>query len=208
MNLIFENKIPENRSQFKAKIIDIAGKLDIDPNWLMVVMNIESGFNHKATNGISGATGLIQFLPDTAWALFNKSVGSIRAMSNIQQLDLVYKYYEPYKDYITNIEDLYLVTLYPNADGEHAGTLDKPGKWKFPDNIYRANKVLDHNKDGKLTIRDVKKYVYSTVPANWRFVLKSRGVAGKFLKRNWLPVSAITLLTLLLTIFLLNKYLK
>ena len=201
MKLIFENKIPQNRDAFKAKVIEIADKLNIDPNWLMVVMNIESNLDHRAVNPSSKATGLIQFMPDTAWNQFGLSTSALKMMTNVKQLDYVYKYYRPYKNYITDVDDMYLITLYPNAGGKLAGTLDKPNQWAFPQYVYAANTILDYNKDGTLTIKDIKNYVYSTVPGNWKFILKSRAVFTKFTKRNWVPISVAASFAFLLMFF-------
>ena len=56
----------ENRSrEFKQKVIDIAGRLQMNPNHLMSIMSFESGLNPRAVNRYSNATGLIQFLPST-----------------------------------------------------------------------------------------------------------------------------------------------
>ena len=66
--LIFEDKVTTNKSLFINKVILISQKLDIDPNWLMAVMNLETGgtFSPSIQNKSTGATGLIQFIPSTA----------------------------------------------------------------------------------------------------------------------------------------------
>ena len=52
-----------------SKIEDISARLNCKPEDLMAVINAESGFNPKARNKRSGATGLIQFMPRTARGL-------------------------------------------------------------------------------------------------------------------------------------------
>lgn len=188
MNLIFEDKIPQYREEFKAKVIDIAGKLRIDPNWLMMVFWKESKMNHVAVNSTTQATGLIQFMPATALAL-GTTVSALKSMSNVEQLDYVYKYYYPYRNYITKAEDLYLITFYPNADKKHAGTLSKPDDWIFPDAVYRANKGVDMNGDGQLSIADVRIWFWKDIPREWVTHVQgpvSMPVAAiKFIGRNF-----------------------
>ena len=60
----------ENTSEaFRRKVLEIADRLLIDPNFLMAIMSFESGatFDPNIKNAAgSGATGLIQFMPSTA----------------------------------------------------------------------------------------------------------------------------------------------
>jgi hypothetical protein len=142
--LLFINKVKENREAFAAKVIEVAGKLGINPDWLMAVMNSESGLDPKAVNkqGASmpgkdkdgkvikpagtpdstdartrsqyRATGLIQFMPATAKGL-KTTTQAIYDMSNVQQMEFVYQYFLPYKSRIKTYFDLYLVTFYPAA---------------------------------------------------------------------------------------------
>ena len=88
----FENKVTTNKEAFLQKVKLIAVKLGIDPNWLMFVMNSESGLNPAAYNPNGGASGLIQFMPDTGVGL-GTTTAALRQMSNVDQLDYVYKYF-------------------------------------------------------------------------------------------------------------------
>ena len=65
--LLFIDKIPSQyRQSFSDKVVEISDKLDIDPNWLMVVFKVETGnFDWKIENSI-GCVGLIQFCPDVS----------------------------------------------------------------------------------------------------------------------------------------------
>jgi soluble lytic murein transglycosylase-like protein len=67
--MLYEEKVKTNREAFIAKVITISQKLGIEPEWLMQVFVNESGMNHQAVNSTSNATGLIQFMPDTAVTL-------------------------------------------------------------------------------------------------------------------------------------------
>ena len=118
MALLFENRIKgSDRSSFIGKVKQVSYMLGYDPQWLMFVMNNESGFNASAINPRSGATGLIQFMPETALWL-GTSISELRSMTRNQQLDWVMKYYQKWKKSgktARNSTDLALITFYPYA---------------------------------------------------------------------------------------------
>jgi len=181
--LLFEDKVTSNREAFIAKVQQIASQLDIDANWLMGTMWIESKLNPVAVNSTTGATGLIQFMPATALSL-GVTTAQLKQMTNVEQLDYVYKYYKPYRNYITKFEDLYLITLYPNADGQFAGTLSKPDSWALPDSVRISNPGI-FNTNGKLTIGDIREWAMSKIPASeTETFTASIDVAPKFFLRN------------------------
>ena len=91
MSLIYEDKILANRPEFISEVKRYSKELGINPNWLMAVMEFESGLNPQAVNSVSGATGLIQFLPSTASGL-GTSTWSLAMMGGVEQLYYVYKY--------------------------------------------------------------------------------------------------------------------
>lgn len=151
LNLPFIDKVKSNVSQFGNKVIDIANELGWNAKWLMVVMNNESGLNHTIKNPTSSATGLIQFMKDTAIGL-GTTTEKLKKMTNVDQLDYVKKYLLPYKDKVKSVSDAYLTVFYPLA-------LYKNDDWQFPEWAVKANKIFDINKDGKLSKAEFKKYV-------------------------------------------------
>lgn len=186
--MLFEEKITVNKDAFLSKVNAIAQKLQINPDWLMAVMNSETGgtFSPSIQNPLTKATGLIQFMPDTAFYQLGTSIDTLKQMSNVDQLEYVYKYFAPYKNYITKYEDLYLITFYPNADKKFAGTLSKPDTWAFPDSVYVANRGIDMNKDGTLTIGDFRQWIMAKIPPAWfTQINQSMAVVEKFAKRNF-----------------------
>ena len=153
----YEDFVKTNKDIFLQKVKEISSLLGINPNWLMFVMRWESSLNPAAVNPISGATGLIQFLPYTAKSL-GTSTTALKNMSNIDQLDYVYKYYAPYRGKIKSLYDCYLVVFFPAA-------LGKPDSWILqtssttPGIIAAQNPALDLNKDGKITVGEFKQYI-------------------------------------------------
>ncbi len=179
MALIYEDKIPNNKEAFIQKVKQVASNLGLNPNSLMAVMYKESGLkpwiqntSHTFADG-GHATGLIQFIPSTARGL-GTSTQALKQMSNVQQMDYVQRYFEPFKAYFKHDSlldeylSLYLITFYPNADRKKGGTLTKPDNWRFPNSVYRANPSLDISKDGILTISDVKGHMLRGIPEDWR----------------------------------------
>lgn len=148
---------------FESKVRDVSKKLSIPPEWLMAVMHSESKFDASVGNRHgSGATGLIQFMPATAKD-FNISVQQLKNLSHVEQLDFVYRYLDAkrnqYRDY-ESLTDLYLAILYPRALAQdYCYTL-----YAKPSDDYRMNSGLDQNKDGRVTVQDVDKYLQHLYP--------------------------------------------
>lgn len=161
--LVFEDKVTRNKSAFLAKVIDISAKLDINPNWMMAVMNFESGLDSTIRNSNTQATGLIQFMPTTAVSL-GTSIDELQQMTNVEQLDYVYKYLNQYKSKLISYIDLYLSVFFPAAMG-------KPDDWVIqtsrlsPDTIARANPVFDLDKNKQITIGEIKQAYNQHLPA-------------------------------------------
>lgn len=149
--LPFINKVKLNVEAFGRKVIALSNTLGFHPSWLMIVMNNESGLDPKAKNPNSSATGLIQFMEETAKSL-GTSTAELKAMSNVKQLDYVLKYLKPYSAKVNTLADLYLAVFYPLS-------LYRTDDFVFPEWAVRANKIFDINKDGVLTKREFRQYV-------------------------------------------------
>ena len=152
--MIFDTYIIENKEAFLAKVKTIASQLGIQPDWLMAVMAFESGINHKAVNSTSGATGLIQFMPSTA-AGMGTSTSALKAMSNVEQLDWVYKYLKPYANRMKSYIDVYLAVFFPAAMGKHDNYVIQTSTISAA-TIANQNPIFDINKDKIITVGEVK----------------------------------------------------
>jgi hypothetical protein len=165
-DLIFIEKVSSNREAFATKVKAIARRHGFNPNWLMALMNSETGGTFRSDTynlAGSGAVGLIQFMPSTAQWL-GTSTPALASMSNVEQLDWVEKYIVKWlqrfdMSTVQNYNDLYLMIFYPVAIG-------KPDGWAFPSSIYSQNKGMDMNKDGVITIADFKAFIRKMIPAN------------------------------------------
>ncbi len=152
-------------AEFKSKLIEIARNIGVDPNFLISAMAFETGetFNPSIRNNRSGATGLIQFTPATAAGL-GTSIADLAAMSDVDQMEYVEKYFSPYKNMLETVEDVYMAILWPAAIG-------KANSWVLfskPSAQYDRNSGLDTDKDGNVT----KEEAASMVRAK---LLKGRG---------------------------------
>jgi hypothetical protein len=133
---------------FKKKVLQISGELGCDPSHLMACMAFETGerFRSDVKNPVSGATGLIQFMPATAKSL-GTTTAALASMSEVDQLDFVLEYFQPYKGKLDSVSDVYMVILWPKAVGKPDATVI----FKAPNKTYNQNKGLDVNKDGAVT---------------------------------------------------------
>lgn len=141
---------------FKAKLEKVAQKLGTTSHALLAVMKQESGVDPQARNKHSNATGLIQFMPDTARRL-GTSVEDLYSMDAVQQLDYVYKYYSMTGVGDGSVGDLYMATFMPKYIGYPDNhILGRSGENGFGGKVYAQNAGLDRNRDGTITVGDVK----------------------------------------------------
>jgi hypothetical protein len=126
-------------SQFKNKVVGICGRLGCDPSHLTSSMAFETGetFAPDKVNKVSGATGLIQFMPAVARAL-GTTTADLAAMTAIDQLDYVERYFRPYKGKMSTISDVYMAILWPKAVGKPDSTV----LFRSPSKAYQQNKDL------------------------------------------------------------------
>ncbi|HEY4785966.1 MAG TPA: transglycosylase SLT domain-containing protein [Bacteroidales bacterium] len=164
----------ENKADFEKMMNTISGSLGINPNWLMMVMWSESRLNAQAVNMQPGdtpdpakraayrATGLIQFMPDTALHL-GTTTTALYYMSNVDQLGYVYKYFKPWAGKLKSYFDLYFVTFFPYAVGKPDDYVLQTAKLSAA-TIAKQNPFFDVNKDGKLTAGEIKRRMYESIP--------------------------------------------
>lgn len=158
--MMFGEYIKENRKEFTEKVNDISNELGIEANWLMFVMWFESKLNPRAVNSISGATGLIQFMPSTARSL-GTNTDVLKRMSNVQQLDYVLAYLRPYKGKMKTWVDVYLAVFYPKAMGN-------PNFVITSDIVAKQNRVFDLNRDLDITVKEIETALRKSIPEKYK----------------------------------------
>ena len=138
-------------TEFLSEVERLSGKYDLDPSILLGVMDFETGgtFDPAQANAAgSSATGLIQFMANTAKSL-GTSTEELKGMSRAEQMQFVEKYLDQFEGKIRggSVADVYMAVLFPKAiNKEESFTLFSEGT-----KAYRQNKGLDRNKDGKVT---------------------------------------------------------
>lgn len=164
----------EKLADVERRIQQICTLLGINPAWLIMVMWSESRLNAQAVNKQPGdsdnpqsraatrATGLIQFMPDTALNQ-GTTTKALYAMTAIDQLGYVYKYFKPWTGKIKSYFDLYLVTFFPDAIGKPDDYILQTKKLSAA-TIAKQNPFFDVNKDGKLTVGEIKRRMYESIP--------------------------------------------
>lgn len=168
-SLPFNTQIKDDKENFLKKLTYISKQLGVKPEWFMVLMQGESGFNPQATNSNGGATGLIQFMPKTIkdYAINGRSLSTddLRKMSSLDQLDIVYAYYKAGMKMVglSKFEtpgDFFAITFYPKL-------VKVSDSFVFPDNVVQQNKGL-FAKIGGTTKKDYYEFYEKLVkdPAN------------------------------------------
>lgn len=155
--LAYETEL-KNKVSLYNSILTVANLLGIKSEWLASVIYNESKFNSKALNPITNAVGLIQWMPSSL--PIGISTNDMLKLSDVEQMQHVYKYFLPYKSKMKNIYDVYTCVFFPAA-------LGKLDSFVFQTNrlsaqiIAKQNKIFDLNKDGNITLLEFKKYIKS-----------------------------------------------
>ena len=169
---------------FEKKVKTVSRKLNVPPEWLMAVMYSESKFDASITNVKgSGATGLIQWMPQTARE-FGITVEKLRNLNHVEQLDFAYKYLQKVKevrkcDY-KDLTQFYLAILHPKAIGQE----DCYPLYSKPSEDYKMNAILDSNKDGRVTVKDIDKRMERMFPTAYN-ISKPKSFFAKLAFWNW-----------------------
>ena len=156
MKVAFGNVV---NTEFLDKVWEVCQDLGWDDkyiSWMMAIIGFETAGTFRAdirSGAGSGATGLIQFMPLTAMQL-GTTTGLLAKMSAVEQLDYVKQYFEPYKNKINSLCDMYTAVFAPKYVGFPPETvLYSEGA------AYRQNAPLDVNTDGKITKEEACYYV-------------------------------------------------
>jgi hypothetical protein len=135
-------------------------------------MAFETGrtFSPSVRNPVSGATGLIQFMPSTARGL-GTTADDLAALTAEDQLVWVEKYFQPYAGKLNELDDVYMAILWPKAVGKLL-TYPLFSADDTESKAYVQNKGLDVNADGVVTKGEATAYVQKLLneglqPRNW-----------------------------------------
>lgn len=151
MKLAWGRRLTPEQRKF---VVAMARALGASPSDMTSVIAFESNWNPAAVNAISGATGLIQFMPRTAIGL-GTTVEDLRGMTIDDQLRYCHAYWKPYAGRIGTLSDCYMAVLYPAAIGlPDEAVIFLPGSRE-----YLNNRGLDINHDGAVTKAEATSFV-------------------------------------------------
>jgi hypothetical protein len=155
-------------TSFTKGVTDISKKYNIPEDYLYAVMGFETGgtFSPSIKNKAgSGATGLIQFMPDTAKGL-GTSTDALSKMTRTEQLKYVDKYFEGTLNKGGSLSDVYMSVLFPAAVGkpDNFVLFGKGAMSGYTGRAYTQNAGLDLNKDGSVTKEEASKKVKEYLP--------------------------------------------
>lgn len=161
--------IGKTSNLFRWELTEMARRLGTNASYHAAVMAIESGFDPAARNPTSNASGLVQFMP--FWLRAQKpplSPEGVRAMSDVDQLALVERFYRPHAAKMQTPCDYYLATFLPIMVGADEGTVigEKDSTERIAAGaptkgaIYKQNigfdpKPKDGERKGFFTVADV-----------------------------------------------------
>lgn len=138
---------------FRERVFQLCRNLswpvETHADFVMACIAFESAgtFSASVRNPQSSAVGLVQFMASTARAL-GTTTSKLVAMSEVEQLEWVERYFRPYAKRIKTLEDMYMSILWPAAIGRSADAV----LWKYNTGEYRVNSGLDTNKNGYITV--------------------------------------------------------
>ena len=148
--------LAENTTEeFRRKAVDLAAGMGLDAGLWLAVMSFETGgtFDPAIRNPQSGAVGLIQFTAKYAPIVVGKTTDELAAMTAVEQLDYVEKWYRYGAAYerIKHPRDYYLTVFAPAGVGQDPGFV----LYASPSKAYEQNKAMDADGDGSITVADV-----------------------------------------------------
>jgi Transglycosylase SLT domain len=151
--------VPQIRTEpeiFLDSVKSVSKRLGVPYTWFLAIISHESNGKKTAVNSISGATGLIQFIPSTAKRL-NTTTYKLSRMSRISQLTYCEKYFM--KDIAENgkyrsLVDMYVGCFLPTRRSRvknDSSVITQKGEI-----YYTQNKGLDSDKNGLITVKELR----------------------------------------------------
>lgn len=148
--------------QFLIKLVDVSNALGINPDWLATVQSFESAgtFSPSVQNPTSHATGLIQFMPSTAKNL-GTTIQELANMTDVGQLDWVYKYLSSWKGRMKSLDDTYLAIFMPSQMGKGSDSVVA----SEGSAVYNQNSGFDRDGKGYFTVGDITSAIHGVYNA-------------------------------------------
>jgi len=180
---------PKASLELAQEVINVSRRVGVQPEWLANLINAESGFRASAVNKYSGASGLIQFMPDTARG-HGTTVEAIRGMNAMQQMPYVEEYLQSKSRShggLQTQEKLFLAVFYPAAI--KASTREYCDRYGVKAPCYDQYQMSSSVRSQNPGIHDAQDYI--------NFVLRKAKMAHTSFALNywWVGLIAASLLT-------------
>ena len=185
MELLYKNKVSKSVADI---VVRRSEELPIEPDWFMFLANdIESGLNPYSINPY-GCFSWIQFcpvFPNGGYKTINGKhyfFSELKNWTPEQLLNLSFDYLKEQQHIYGRFEsyhDLYFSILYPAAIGKQDTYVLNT----------KTNQLFDINKDGKITVGEVKKYLDDRVKlkvptAYWNTFFKKKTFCSYIRKKS------------------------
>lgn len=144
----------------RKKIRELAKEINVSSEWLYKLFYKEARLNPYATNPISGAQALIQFMPSTAKNL-GTSVEELSEMSVEKQLPFIKLYLERINPSLKfdSFTDLYMAVFYPYYIGaDDACVIGSEVSPNYVEKVAKQNRGIDKNKNNSITVGEFAEY--------------------------------------------------
>ena len=168
--------------QFFQDIVDVSGRLQLEPLDLLGVMMAESGVKAASNNPSSNASGLIQFLPSTLQHLgWTGTPQQFRQLSAEEQLPYVEQYFQPYVHFgLNSAARVYQVVFLPSSlqlgSSPNTVIVEQGG---INSAAYNGNRNLDTNSDGRITVGELQQAIERHLnSARWQEIAARLEEAG------------------------------
>jgi hypothetical protein len=155
--------IQDLSDEFFERWVDGMNELDINPLDTARVAFAESGLRATSFHPGSNGGGIIGFMPSTLKGLgWSGTPESFRKLSAADQVPWAVKYYRPYAPYLKSDALVYVANFMPAllkqaaSEGPDFVLAAQGGPYA---GIYKDNKILDRNNDGKITVDDLSKHL-------------------------------------------------
>ncbi|SHO58408.1 hypothetical protein [Vibrio quintilis] len=166
----FGSKIAD---EFKQKIISVGEELEIDPNYIIACIALETvqSFDPATKNPGSSATGLIQFMKKTAEKDLDTTIEQLAKMTHVEQMDYVKKYFKLQAKYVGvptskwTLEDVYFSIFTPSVIRKSNDDVI----YLSGDERYEKNKFHDINKDKKITKKEIAHNIREYYQAGFKY---------------------------------------
>jgi peptidoglycan hydrolase-like protein with peptidoglycan-binding domain len=156
--------LEKTSNAFRNKLVQVSNALNVSPDWLASVISFETGgtFSPSAQNRYTKATGLIQFMPSTAKSpQLNTTIDALKNMTDVAQLDYVYKYLAPFKGRMRSLNDTYLAVFMPTQMGKGSDSVVA----SQGSAVYNQNPGFDRDQKGYFTVGDITSAIHAVYNA-------------------------------------------